>query len=147
MRAEAGVGLVQPCGEADAAGDGVELGDGEGHFFVGARLGEDDVWADDAGDVVAEFFLAGVFDEFGGLAGVEVIGDPAGLLALDAHVVEEIAGAVEEVQAVAEFLQFLEETPVDGEGLRGDEPFLVGEEALGGHCGADGGDFIEVGEH
>ena len=51
--AEAGVGRVQPVGEADAAGDVVEFGDGE------AVLGEDVVGADDLRLVVAEAAAGG----------------------------------------------------------------------------------------
>ena len=73
----------------------------------------------------------------GGLPAVEVRGDPTGLLALDAELVEEVAGALEEVQAVAELFEFVNEPVAQRKGAGRKQPFLLREEALGGERLAD----------
>ena len=128
-------------GEADAAGDAVELGDGE------AVLREHEVGADDERQVGAGFLAAGVGDEFGRFAAVEVVGDPRGLLAGDGAVVKLVAGALEKVEPVAELGELVGEAGVDDEGLGGDEPVFVGKKPLGRLGGADGGDAVGRGGH
>ena len=112
------VGAVEPGREADATGHAVQLGDGETFF------GRDDIRADDARDVVPEDAFAGERDQFGGLTGVQVGGDPGGLFASDAELVEQVAGALEKMQPVAEFLQFIDETVAQGKSAGRKQPFF-----------------------
>ena len=102
---------IQPVREADAAGDAVQLGDGE------ALLGEHEVGADDEGQIRARLAAAGVGDEVGGFPGIETGGDPCGLLAGDGAVVKLVARALKEVEPVAELFELLGQARTDDERL------------------------------
>lgn len=125
------VSLVEPGGEADAAGDGIEFGDGE------AVVGEEEVRADDPGDLVTEGGIALPGDEFGRLALVEPAGDPVGGFAGDAASVEEIGGAIELEKDAAEGFDFAGEGGWERKGVQGDPPVEVGEETAGREPVAD----------
>ena len=127
----AGVGFAQPGGEADAAGNGVEFAEREGVF------GQDEVGADDGGDLALDLVVAREGDEFGRLAGVEQRRDPGMGLTGGALPIEQVAGGVEVVQDDAELFEELDVGRAEREGLRGDAPRLVHEEAVGGHLVAD----------
>src|SRR5439155_26743819 len=81
-RAESGVSFVEPRGEADAAGDGIELG------YAEAMLRQQQVRPDHPRDLVLEHWGALEFDELGRLALVEPAGDPFRLFALGALAVK-----------------------------------------------------------
>ncbi len=115
--AQCGIGGIEPGGEADAAGDAVKFADGE------TVLGKDKVGPDDGGEFLAP--LPGEFHQFGRFAPVEQFGDPAGLLPLDALEIELVAGAHEELEPVAEFLQGVGKNARNGERLRRHEPFFA----------------------
>jgi hypothetical protein len=97
-----GVGFAQPGREADSAGNAVELGEGE------AALGGDEVGANDAGDVPVQGLAAGVFEEAGGLAGVQDGGDPGRELAAGASPVDSIEGLLEGKEARAELFELID---------------------------------------
>ena len=139
--AELCVGLVQPGGEADAAGDAVEFGDGE------AVLGEEAVGADDAGELVLEAGRLLRVEEGRGLALIEEWRDPSGLFAGEAVAMEEIRGAIELKEDAAEGVEFLDEFSAECEGRGGDAPMLIGEEAGGRECLADETGAVGVGGH
>ena len=60
VRAERGVGLVQPRGQADAARNRIDFRDGV------AGLRENEIGTDNERQVVAELFAAREFDQLGG---------------------------------------------------------------------------------
>jgi hypothetical protein len=127
------VGLVQPCGEADAAGDGVEFRDGEAVFS------EEQVGTYDARPFVFEGWMTLEFDEGTGFAQVEPLSDPGGLFAGHALSVEQIDRAIELEQDAAERFEFAEDGGLEREWGRSDAPVLMGEEAAGRQAIADGG--------
>ena len=135
--AERGVSGVQPLGQADAAGDAVQFGDGE------TVVGEHEVGADDERHIGAGGLAAAKGDEVGGFAGVEVGGDPGGLLAGHGTVVKLIAGALQEIEAVTELFELLAEPGVDDERLRRHQPVLFRKKPLRGLGGAEGGETVE----
>ena len=139
--AEFRIGLVEPGGEADAAGDAVEFGDGE------AGLGEEAVGADDAGEFVLEGGGLLRIEECGGLALIEEWRDPRGLFAGEAVAMEEIRSAIELEEDAAEGVEFLDECSAEGEGGGGDAPMLIREEAGGRERLADEAGAVGVGGH
>jgi hypothetical protein len=89
---ECGVGLVEPCGEADAAGDAVDFGEAE------AVVGEEEVRADDGGELLTEGGETSGFEELGRFTGIGEGGDPWGETAGAAAVVETVAGGQEALE-------------------------------------------------
>ena len=87
-------------------------------------------------------FLAGELNQVGGLAGVEVGGDPGGLFAFDAALVKLVAGALKNEKAMAELLEFFRERGIDRERVRRKEEILFGEEALFREGGSDRGELV-----
>lgn len=132
-----GEGLVEPGGEADAAGDAIEFGEGEAFVFS-----EDEVGPDDAGGGMAEGIGVGVFEEIGGFAGVDVLGDPRGGGAFEGAMVEVVGGFLEGVEDGAEGFEGADLFFGQGEGFRGEAPVFVGEEAFFWDGGSEGGDAI-----
>ena len=120
MGAKTGVGGIQPGSEPDSARHGVQFRDGEAVF------GEHEVGPDHARQVGAELFAARELDQLRRLPPVEIVGDPRRLLAGDAALVEFVAGAVEEIQPVPEFVELLGELRVDQKRLGREQPILVG---------------------
>ena len=100
-----GIGLVEPGGEADAAGDGIQFGDAEAVF------GDEQVGANDAGQFVLEGGRALECDQVGGFALVEPARDPFRLLAFDALAVEQIDRAIELQQHAPERFQLVAPAP------------------------------------
>ena len=124
--AQSGVTLVEPCGQADAAGDGIEFGDGE------TVIGQEEVGADDAGPIVFESRVALEIDQGLGFALVEPTGDPRGLFSFEAVSVEEVHRAVELEQHPAQLLELTDEFRAEREGVWCDAPGVVEEEPAGG---------------
>ena len=98
---EAGVGLVEPCGEADAAGDTVDFGEAE------AVVGEEEIRTDDGWELLAEGGETRCVEELGRFTGVGKGGDPWGETAGAAAEVETVAGGQEALEPMAEFLELV----------------------------------------
>ena len=94
------VGLIQPCGQADATRDGIDFRNRV------TFIGQDEVRTDDLRQVVAEFFSSRKLDQFRGLSGIEITRDPRRLFAFDAELVELIASALKDEELMPELLQF-----------------------------------------
>ena len=101
----------------------------------------------DQRDIVAELLLAGELDQLSRLSGIEILRDPGRLFAFDAALVKLVAGALENVKAMAELLEFLGEFFVDRKRIGREKKILFGEEALFGEGGADRGELVGVGGH
>lgn len=126
-----GVGLVEPAGHADAAGDAVEFGHGQAGFR------EQQIGADDPRPVALECAVPLPFDQFGGLAPVEQCRDPRRLFAGDALAIEQIDRAIKLQADAAERFNFLRRFRAERKRSRGDTPRLVGEQAAGRQLGTD----------
>ncbi len=138
VAAERRVGLIEPAGQTDSAGDGIDLGDGV------AGLGQDQIGPNDQRQIVAELFLAGELNQIGGLPGVEVFGDPGRLFAFDAALVKLVAGALENEEPMTELLEFFRERGIDRERIGREEEILFGEKALFGEGGSDRGELVSI---
>ena len=125
MILELRIGLVQPSGEADAAGDAIEFGDAEAVF------GQEDIGADDAGHVDFESAGALTGDEFRRLAEVEPAGDPIGLLAFGTAAIKQVDGAIKLEEDPAERFDFASHLFSERKGGGGDMPVHAGEQAVG----------------
>ncbi len=136
---EGGVGLVEPGGEADAAGDAVEFGDTEAVFA------EEQVGADDPGQFIFEGVGALELDDVAWFSEFEPMGDPGGLLSGDAMSVEEVAGAVELVEDFSEVADGLGGGWIEGEGFGGGAPIELLEEAMRGELVPDGLGLLDGG--
>ena len=136
--AQGGVSPVEPCRQTDAARNGVQLGDGQ------PRFRRDDVRADDPGNFIAEDALPAQGHEFGRFARIEVFCDPGRLFALDALLVEKIAGTLEEVEPVAEFFQLIDEAVAQGKRPRGRQPLFFVKQSLVRKRLPDGVDAGEI---
>jgi hypothetical protein len=71
--------------------------------------------------------------------------NPGGLFAFDAALVKLVAGALENVKAMAELLQIPGEFVVDRKRIGREKEILFGEEALFREGRADRGEFVGIG--
>ena len=129
--AESGVTVVEPRGQANAARDGIEFGDGESMFS------QEEVGADDAGPIVFESWVALEIDQGLGFTLVEPTGDPLGLFSFEAVPVEEVHRAVELEQHSAQLFELTDEFRAEREGVWCDAPGVVEEEPAGGQLISD----------
>ena len=123
--------LVQPGGQADAAGNGIQFRDAE------SVLRDEQIGADDARHFVLERRRALQRDQFGGFALVEPARDPFGLFAFDALAVEQVDRAIELQQHAPERFDLFGQRWRRAEGDRRDPPLVAGEQALRGQLVAD----------
>ena len=133
--------LIEPSGQTDPSGDGINLGDGV------TRLGQDQIGSDDKRHIIAELFLARKFDQFGGLPSIQICGDPRGLFAFDATLVKLVTRALENEKPMTELFEFFFECAINRKRIGRKEKILLGEQALFGEGSPDRSDFVEVGVH
>jgi hypothetical protein len=91
-------------------------------------------------------FLERQFNQFRRLPRIKIVRDPGRLLAFDAALVKLVAGALENVKAMAKLLEFLCELVVDRKRIRRKEEVLFSEEAFGGEGASNRGKLISGGE-
>src|SRR5437660_12416565 len=87
-RAESRVGVIKPGGQANSAGDRIELGDAQ------ALLADQKIRTDDARDFVLLGRRALDVDQTLGLANIEPLGHPRRLPAFEAFAIKKINGAI-----------------------------------------------------
>ena len=114
------IGLIQPRGEANAAGDAVEFDQCQ------AGLGEEQVRTNDARHGVLESRIALQCDQRGRFALIEPGRHPGWLLAADALAIEQIDGAIKLVQDASESIQLPGESWIQGEGFGRNPPMVSG---------------------
>src|SRR5262245_60024677 len=88
LSSESRIGLIEPSGSTDAAGDGIKLGNADAVF------GDQQVRSDDARHLVFECGGTLPLEQGFGLSLVEPAGDPFGLFGLGALPMEQINPAV-----------------------------------------------------
>jgi hypothetical protein len=125
------VGFIEPCGESNPAGNRVEFADDE------TLLGEEQVGTNDAGEGLAEGFVAGEGDEFRRFSLLEELGDPGRLFPRDGERVEFVAGLLKNPEAMSQFFEFLQEAGREREGAWREEPVLFRKKTLGWERGLE----------
>jgi len=143
--AERAVGLVEPRGQPDAAGNGVQFGDLEMGGTVGAVVLHQDVWPDNSRHVGLEAVVPRGFDERGRFPGVEIVSDPSRQCPAHAEAVEQVAGAVEGEQLRAERLELRGERGRNRKRAGCDAPFRSREQSAFRHCRGNGARAVERG--
>ena len=123
--------LIQPGGQADAAGYRIQFRQGE------AMVGQEQVGSDDARQVVFQGRGALEVDQGRGLAAVEPGSDPRRLFASDTLSIEQIDGAIELQQHAPECFQFPGQVAPQCKWRGGDPPIHVHEQAALGKLVAD----------
>ena len=113
---------VQPIGQANSAGDRIDLSN-DVVFFR-----EDEIWPDHSWQIVADFFSPRKFNQLFWFPGIEVSGDPLGLFAFNAELIELIASALKNKQSMPELLQVRERFFVDRKCIWREQPLFLSKE-------------------
>jgi hypothetical protein len=121
---ESRVGLIQPSGEADTAGNRVQFRHAQ------AMFGKEQVRANDAGDIVFEGGRALQRDQFRRFAEVEPLRNPHRHFAFGALAIKEIDRAIELKQHPPKRFNLLCQIRSKREGLRRNPPFLTGKQSV-----------------
>ena len=138
--AEFRIGLIQPRGQADAAGNGINFRDRV--TFIGQnQIRPDNLW-----QIIPEFFLARELDQLRGFPGIEIARDPRRLFAFDAELIELIASALKNEEPMPELLQFLfERCDRSAKGSGEISQSFSAKSPSVGIGGSDGGEFVGIG--
>src|SRR4030095_15165061 len=87
--------LVEPTGESDPARNGINFGDDV------AVVGQDQVWSNDAWQIISDFFASRKLDQLFWFAGVEIARHPFRLFAFNTKLVKLIASALKNKKSMA----------------------------------------------
>ena len=81
-------------------------------------LSEDEVWPDYSRQIVADFLPPRKFNQFFWFTGVEIARDPFGLLAFNTELIQLIASALKNKQAMPKLLEIGERFLLDRKCIR-----------------------------
>ena len=96
---ERGIGLVEPAGQSDSAGNGIDFGDDV------TVVRQNEIRTDHSRQILANFFAPRELDQLFRFAGIEIARDPLRLFSFDAELIKLIARALKNEQAMAELVE------------------------------------------
>ena len=116
--------MVQPTRQTDSAGNRVDLCDDV------AFISENEVRPDYSRQLVADFLAPRKFNKLSRFTGVEVPRDPVWLLALSTELIELVASALKNKEAMPKLFEIREKFLFDRKCVRREQPLFFGKEAF-----------------
>src|SRR6266487_2725106 len=124
----------------DTAGDGIDFGDDV------AVIGQNEIRPDDQWQIIAKFLAPRKFHELCRLSIVEIARNPFRLLSFNAELIEPIASALKDEEAMTELLKLPRKFLVDRERFGRKQPIFVGKKSFGSKGASNRIQFVGNGE-